>query len=241
MQEMINPTLSIILPTYNERENILILIPEIEKLFQKNKKFLLKEIIVVDDYSTDDTSTACHDLNKRYSNIIVLQKKKEGIGAALRYGYDHAQGDIILSMDSDLSFSVADIPRLLTKIKDGNDLVLGSRHLLYGGYEKQRFATKIKGFVSSVGNKIITRLLNIPIHDFSGNFRAIRRDVWKKINVIEKTNLMLLEMIIKSQKAGLSITEIPVFFQERKYGKSKLNLWTESFRFLYKLFLFSWR
>lgn len=234
-------SVSIVLPTYNERENILILIPKIEKLFQENKTFLLEEIIIVDDYSNDGTTTVCHKLNRKYQNIIVLQKEKEGIGAALQYGYNHTKGDIILSMDSDLSFSVEDILRLLGKIGEGYDFVLGSRHIKGGNYEKRRMTTKIKGVISRLGNTFTTVLLRINVHDFSGNFRAIRKTVWKQINVTEKTNLMLLEMIVKAQRTNISMTEVPVIFQERKYGKSKLKLWRESFRFLYGLLFCRWR
>ncbi len=234
-------TVSIILPTYNEKENIAILIPEIEALFQKKQLYQLKEIIVVDDYSPDGTALLCQELHKKYKNIVVLQKQKQGIGAALRYGYDHAHGDIILSMDSDLSFSVTDIPLLLEKIKQGNDLILGCRHSVQGaGYETKQLGTQIKGFISSFGNKLIPYMLNISVHDFSANFRAIRKDVWHSLLTTEKTNLLLLEMVVKVHKKGYKISEVPVVFSERRFGVSKLNLFAESLRFAYRLLFFYW-
>lgn len=232
-------TVSIIIPTYNEKENISILIPELENLFKEEQPYALKEIIIVDDYSPDATAKLCHELNKKYKNIIVLQKQKQGIGAALCYGYDHAQGEVILSMDADLSFSVNDIPSLLNRIKKGNDLVVGCRHTLQGaGYQKKQFSTFIKGTVSSSGNKIIASLLGIPLHDFSANFRAIRKRVWDSLCTTEKTNLLLLEMIVKANKKKYKISEVPVLFSERRFGKSKLNLFVESLRFLYRLFFY---
>lgn len=228
-------SISIILPTYNERENILILIPAIDAVFRQNKTYVLKEIILVDDYSPDNTAEACLELQEKYPYVRLHQKKKEGIGAALQEGYKLAQSDVIVSMDSDLSFSPEDVLRLLRKIDEGYDLVLGCRHSVKGGYEKSAFMTKIKGSLSSLGNKIIPYIINIDLHDFSANFRAIRKDIWKSLEVKEMTNLFLLEMIIKAQRSGYRITEVPVVFKERKFGKSKLNLFVESLRFMYKL------
>lgn len=239
-QQKRRATVSIILPTYNERENVAILIPEIELLFEKERRWHLQEIIVVDDYSPDGTAGLCRELNKKYRNIVVLQKKKEGIGAALQHGYTMAKGDILVSMDSDLSFSSADIPKVLGKIAEGADLVLGSRYAKEGRYEKKRMGTWIKGNISSLGNKLIRRLIHLKIHDFSANFRGIRKVVWDAIETKERTNLMLLEMIVKAQRRGYAITEVPVLFRERRFGKSKLNLFVESLHFLYKLLFYYW-
>ena len=228
-------SISIVLPTFNEKENIKILIPELEKFFQTYKECILKEIVVVDDYSPDNTAGVCIEMNRKYGNIVLIQKQKEGIGAALQKGYFHAKGDIIVSMDSDLSFEVDDIKKLLEKIEQGYDLVLGCRHLIKGHYEKKELATKIKGTVSSLGNKLIPLFTGIKLHDFSANFRAVKNNVWKSIDVQDQTNFMLLEMIIKTKKKGFKITETPVTFKERVYGKSKLNLFVESLRFLYKI------
>ncbi|MGR3302420.1 MAG: glycosyltransferase [Candidatus Scalindua sp.] len=115
---MSKPSLSIIIPTYNERENIKILIPEIEKTFGH----VNHEIIVVDDNSPDGTAKASEELNKRYGNIrVIVRKKKEGIGAAIREGYNSARNSIILSSDSDLSFTLSDTYRLYEKIQEGYD------------------------------------------------------------------------------------------------------------------------
>ncbi len=234
-------TISIILPTFNERENIGILIQEIEVLFEKTHKHILREIIIVDDNSPDGTAALCKKLSQRYKNLVVCQKEKEGIGVALRYGYNVAKGEIILSMDSDLSFSVVDIPLLLEKIQEGNDLVIGCRHTIQGAkYEQKVISTMVKGFISKTGNMFISLLLGIKLHDFSGNFRAIRKKVWVDIMTTEKSNLLLLEMIVKTHKLGYNIAEVPVIFRERRFGKSKLNLLLESFRFIYRLLFYYW-
>jgi dolichol-phosphate mannosyltransferase len=226
--------LSIVLPTYNERKNISILIPRIESFFKK--KGFRFEIIVVDDSSPDGTFELSRKLNRKYGNIVtVVRKKKEGIGAALREGYDRARGDIIVSSDSDLSFEVADMLRLVEKIEEGYDLVVGSRHMNSSNYEKKKPGTKLKWFISFFGNKMVSAMSGVRIHDFSANFRAIRRRVWRSIETKEKTNSILMEMIVKTRYKGYKIAEIPVVFKDRLYGESKLQLGREAPKFFGKL------
>ena len=166
-------------------------------------------------------------------------KRKEGIGAALRRGYDLAKGDIIVSMDSDLSFSIYDIKKLLIGISRGYSLVLGCRHSLKGGYETKKIQTKIKGAISRLGNKAIPLFVGVDVHDFSANFRAIKKETWQAIKTKDNTNSMLLEMIVKTHRKGYKIMEVPVKFKERRFGESKLSLHKEIFKFIYKLILFS--
>jgi len=222
---MITTELSIILPTYNEQENIDILIPEIEETF-KGVEF---EVIVVDDSSPDRTADHVLALNKLYGNIkLITRPKKEGIGAALVEGYNYARGKIILSSDSDLSFSVKDMKTLFERVKEGNDLVVGCRHAIKGSsYEMKGWLVVIKGLLSKSGNYVLSFLSGMNIHDFSANFRAIRKDCWERLKIEEKTNVMLLEMIIKAGHMGMRIAEVPVSFKDRLYGASKLNMFIE--------------
>jgi len=232
---MKSSSLSIVLPTYNELKNIKILIEQIEKEFKKK----IKLEIIVDDSSPDGTANAARALNKKYKNIrVIVRKNKEGIGAALRDGYNAARNDLILSSDSDLSFSVKDMLKLIDKIKQGYDLVIGSRHMEQGYYEKKVLKTRIKGFVSNTGNKVVRILTGVPIHDFSANFRVIRRDVWRSIKTKEKTNIILLEMILKTYYKKYKVAEVPVAFKDRIYGESKLNLAKEAPKFFMKMLLF---
>lgn len=230
--------LTVVLPTYNELKNIQILIPELEGYL--NDKKIAAEIIIVDDQSPDGTAQAAEKLNKQYDNIrVIVKEKKEGIGAALRIGYTAARGELILSMDSDLSFEITDIEKFIAKIYEGYDLVVGSRHIKEAGYEKKTFNTRVKWFVSKFGNKIVRAITGVPIHDFSANFRMIRRSVWNTIETRENTNSLLLEMILKTKYKGLKVTEIPVTFKDRIYGESKLNLKKEAPKFFVKLFYFT--
>ena len=217
--------MSIILPTYNEKKNIGILIPRIEEEF----KNVRHEIIVVDDNSPDHTANVVLELNDKYGNIRLDRRTvKSGIGAALRHGYNYATGTFILSSDSDLSFSTADMLRLYNKINEGFDLVIGCRHGIKGSYyDMKGFRTSIKGFISRFGNCVLRLLSGINISDFSANFRAIRKEKWEKLCIEQNTNIMLIEMIIKAKYHGMKITQVPVSFKDRLYGKSKLNLFIE--------------
>lgn len=225
--------ISIILPTYNEKENISIIIPKIIHFFEQKK--VVFEILVVDDNSPDGTGQAVLDLAQKYKNIRLINRQtKEGIGAALREGYDSALGRYILSSDADLSFEIVDMGRLYDKIREGYDLVVGSRHTLGGHYEKNNIRTSIKNFISCRGNKLFHFLFPVPITDFSVNFRIIKNDTWHLINTTEKTNFLLFEMIFKTSLKQGKITEIPISFKDRIYGQSKLNLSSEAPKALIK-------
>ena len=223
--------ISVVLPTFNEKKNISILIPKIESIIENTD-----EILIVDDNSPDGTAETARDLNRVYGNIrVIVRKDKMGIGSAIREGYDLAKNEIIISIDSDLSFDPEVIMELKEKIEEGYDMVVGSRHSELGGYEKSRLNTLIKNLASRTGNKIITKITGIRIHDFSANCRAIRRDTWKSIDTKEKSNFFLFETIFKVHRGGYRLMEIPVYFRDRIYGESKLNLKLEIPKFLMKL------
>jgi len=227
--------LSVVLPTYQERENLAILIPQIEDVFSNE----LLEIIVVDDNSQDGTIELIAKLNLKYSNIkLITRPSLQGIGSAIRRGYDEALGDFILSSDADLSFTVGDMRVLYKKINEGFDLVTGYRHG-GGSYEREKISVKVKYLISKFGNKFVHYVSGLGTRDFSANFRIIRKDAWNKIETCENTNALLFEMIIKSFRKGLKITEVPISFTERRFGSSKLNLWKETPKFLIKFIKYS--
>jgi len=224
---------SVILPTYNEKENIRILIPQLESILKKNK--FKSEIIVVDDSSPDGTAEEAKKINKKYNNVkVIVRNKKEGIGAALREGYDNARGRLIFSMDSDMSFDINVMPKILKKLDNGYDLVVGSRYSNEGRYEAKSANIKAKRVVSSLGNKFLRLITGVNIHDFSTNFRGIRREVWQKIQTKENTNTLLFETIVLTDYKNFKVGEESVAFKERVFGKSKLNLSKEAPKFLLK-------
>jgi dolichol-phosphate mannosyltransferase len=226
------PSVSVILPTYNERENIEVLIPDIESVFAG----IPLEILVVDDTSPDGTAEAARALSARYGNVrVILRQKKEGIGAAIRHGLEEAGHEVLISSDSDMSFRAPDMLRLYRKILEGYDLVIGSRHSQGARYEQTHLDIKVKYLISYLGNRCLRVVTGLKLHDFSANFRAIRRNVWRFLDVRERTNTILLEMILKAAYGGLRVAEIPVTFAERLHGESKLNLAVEAPKFLLKM------
>ncbi len=227
---MKNPTFSLVLPTYNEVENIKILIPGVFAIF---KGFDI-EVIVVDDGSTDGTREEVEKLQSTYSDIFLIKREKlEGIGSALIAGYTRASGRYIISCDSDLSFPLEDVKKIAeTLLTDSYDLVQGCRYMKGALYEAPNFKIFEKKIISKIGNILLRLATGIPIHDFSVNCRGMKRDSWRRLSLQSKNNFMLFEMIWRSHKMGLAITEVPVRFFNRKFGVSKLSLEKEAMKFL---------
>ena len=228
-----NPRLTIILPTYNEAENIAELIPRIQDRFSH----VPFRLLVVDDASPDGTANVAHNLNGRYGNIEVLTPPwRRGLGAALRYAYDRATTAYILSSDSDMSFSVDQMLELYETIQArGHDMVLGSRWCPGGSYEAQEFRIRLKKMASAIGNIVVRGLAGLPVTDVSANFRVLRKDAWDRIDAVENTNAMLFEMVFKCHHGGLKVSSIPINFLDRRHGDSKLNLVSEIPKFLVRM------
>ena len=201
--------ISIVLPTYNEAENIKELIPQLKKEFPK------AEILVVDDSSPDGTAKVAKSLGVR----VIVRKKKEGIGAALAEGYRKAKGGIIMSMDADGSISVESVRILLKKLQK-YDLVVGSRYSK-GGSPSGR---KLQKIISALGNKAIKIMCRLPVDDVSLNFKTFRKESLKFFKFNEKTNVIGIEMILDAKPNKLRIGQMPVIFSERHYGASKTKL-----------------
>ena len=229
---------SVVLPTYNERENIVRFIPEIAQAFQADQW----EILVVDDCSPDGTGEAVTRLTDTYPTLRLITKpRREGIGAALRVGYNHARGEIIVSSDADLSFGAEDLRRLVEAVRQESDLVVGSRHVSAASYEASAWRVRWKRWVSRRGNAVLRWIFGIPIHDFSANCRAIRASAWRQIHTQENTNTLLLEMILRCYYGGFRVREKAVTFKERRYGASKLRLSIEAPKFLLKMMKYRWQ
>ena len=231
-------SVSVIIPTYNERENIGILIGQIHDMLGVREH----EILVIDDRSPDGTGAVVKALSQGDSRVrLVTKEMREGIGAALRYGYDLGTMDVLLSLDADLSFDTFEALKLLELIDSGRDLALGCRHKTGGSYEAPTLKVKFKLLVSRLGNRVIRGLVGLDLHDYSANFRAIRRSVWHKILTEQNTNSLLLEMILKVHSCGFKIAEVPVSFADRIHGQSKLNLFIEAPKFLVSLLKYTFQ
>jgi glycosyltransferase involved in cell wall biosynthesis len=217
-----NQSTAIIVPTYNEKENI-------EKLVGKiiGLKINKTKIIIVDDNSPDGTGEIADRLAKKYKGkIIVIHRAcKLGLGSAYKAGFEKVFSDgynFVVTMDADLSHNPKVIPNMLTKLKKF-DMVIGSRYVPGG---------KIIGFgigrtlLSSLAQMINKRLLGINISDSTSGFRAYRVKSLKKIKPFEIKSegySYLIEAIYKLQNMGFTIGEVPIVFTVRRLGKSKIS------------------
>jgi dolichol-phosphate mannosyltransferase len=221
--------LSIVLPTYNERENLRLLVPGIEAAFHD----VAHETLVVDDSSPDGTAEMAEQLRAGYPAVrLVRRPAREGLGAALRHGYDAACGTIILSADSDGSFTPDAMRALFEACTPGVDLVVGTRHLPGGAYDLASERGALKRALSRLGNWAFRRMTGLPVREFSVNFRAIRRCAWERLHTHERSNAFLLEMIAEAAWQDLVIREFPVQVGDRIHGESKLRLSREGPEFV---------
>ena len=233
---------SIVIPTKEEHGNIDRLIKLINKTTKKHR--IDNEILVIDDKSQDGTIQDVEQLQKSQSNLKLIQRanykhffpkypqkwKYIGLGSAHKIGYNLAQGDLIISMDGDLSNHPKELPKLIKKISDGYDVCVGSRYIGGGGSEKN----VINQIVSRFGNSYISVMSGIKISDFSTGYRAIKRNIWEKIKNLQYTNdnNFLIESLYFAHKCKAKISEIPIFFKEREIGVSKTPLVKETLKAL---------
>lgn len=227
---------SIVIPTYNERENIEKLMPNIEKILIKEN--IAGEIIIVDDSSPDGTGKLAEALKKKYKNIRVIHRdKKEGVGSARRLGFSLASNPVIISMEGDNTHNPEYIPKFLQEIKKGADLVIGSRYLkgskIINWPLKRRVISKVANFISRffAGTKIT---------DVTNGYRAFTKSLFSRLKIDSSGYPYNMEFACEAYSKGFKISEIPIVFMDRKKGASKLNVAKEfasfiatAFRFMY--------
>lgn len=212
----------IVIPTFNEAENIEVLLEKILALWITDSK-----IVIIDDNSPDGTGGIVEGLSKKSKNkIVVIQRKgKLGLGSAYKEGFRIAlrqNASVILTMDADLSHDPNAIPELFSELK-GHDLVVGSRYVEGGGivgFPLARYA------LSYLAQALCRFLLGIKIHDSTSAFRAYKADILEKINpetIKSEGYSFLIEVVFRAQEKGAKIKEIPIIFKARERGKSKVS------------------
>lgn len=214
---------SIVIPTYNERENIEKLLPEIFGIFDRGG--IDGSVIVVDDNSPDGTADAVEGLKREFPITLIRRQEKGGIGSAYITGFGKAleQGaDVIVEMDADLSHDPNEIPNFIVNTTNF-DLVLGSRYIKGGGIENWNFIRRI---ISKGGNLVARILLGLDVEDVTTGYRAYRRETLEGIELGSiKSNgyAFQAEMLVRARERGFSIKEMPITFRDRVHGKSKLS------------------
>lgn len=212
----------VVVPTYNEIENIGLLVPQI---LEQDAGF---EVLVVDDDSPDGTGKEADALSKRHpGRVHVLHRQqKEGLGPAYRAGFTRALelgADLIVQMDADFSHPPATLNEMLEEIEDC-DVVLGSRYLK--GITVVNWPIE-RILISYFGNRYAKTATGLPISDITGGFRMMRRAMLERIGferIGSNGYAFQIELNFRLHHFGARITEIPFFFLDRERGESKLTL-----------------
>ena len=212
--------LSIIIPTYNERGNILHLIALLEAVVED-----AHEIIVVDDNSPDGTADAALKASKKFPAVRLLKREgKAGLSSAVMAGVSAAKGERILVMDADISHPPELVPKMAAALKDC-DLVIGSRMLPGGGVKSWPIHRRLISF----GAELLARLaVGVKVSDPLSSFFAMRRETFAATRVRTKGYKILLNILADNR--AFRIIEIPYVFSDRKAGRTKLGA-MEIFRY----------
>ncbi|XP_015591581.1 probable dolichol-phosphate mannosyltransferase [Cephus cinctus] len=223
---------SILLPTYNERENLPIIIWLIVKYMDECGSGY--EVIVIDDGSPDGTQDVAKQLQKIYGEEKILlrpREKKMGLGTAYIHGIKHASGNFIVIMDADLSHHPKFIPKMIELQRYLDlDIVSGTRYIGDGGVYGWDFKRKL---VSRGANFLTQLMLRPGASDLTGSFRLYKTHVLEKLieSCVSKGYVFQMEMIVRARQLNYTIGEVPISFVDRVYGESKLG-GSEIFQFI---------
>lgn len=205
-------TLSIVIPIYNEEENIQILHEKLMEVLDPLEKEY--EILFVDDGSADRTLSILEEIQAKDKHVVVLSLRRNfGQTAAFAAGFDFARGDVIVTMDGDLQNDPADIPKLLELIKD-NDLVSGWR-------KKRKDPFFTRRFPSIAANWLISKVTGVKLHDYGCSLKAYRRDVIKNLKLYGEMHRFIPAV---ASWYGVRIAEVETVHYPRLRGKSKYGI-----------------
>ncbi|MCT9106771.1 polyprenol monophosphomannose synthase [Streptomyces mirabilis] len=213
-------TALVIIPTYNEAENIKKIVGRVRASVPD------AHVLVADDNSPDGTGKLADELAAEDDHVEVLHRKgKEGLGAAylagFAWGLEHGYG-VLVEMDADGSHQPEELPRLLTALK-GADLVLGSRWVPGGRVVNW---PKSREFISRGGSMYSRLMLDVPIRDVTGGFRAFRRETLEGLGLGEVASqgyCFQVDLARRAVKSGFHVVEVPITFVERELGDSKMS------------------
>jgi len=202
-----NELVSIIVPAYNEEENIPFLVDAVDSMIKESG--LHCELIIVDDGSEEETYIKAVEAQKKHNFIKVTRhKRRMGVTEALLSGFKMAEGDIFVYFPADLQYVPEDIPKMVEKIQEGYDIVCGWK---VGKYNKR--------FVSNIYNALSRKLFHTPVHDLN-SIKAFRREI---INEIPWRKDWHRYMVVMAYEQGFNVGEVRVKLYPRRYGKSKFG------------------
>lgn len=220
--------ISILIPIFNEVNTLKAIL---EKIEETSFCGLNKEIILIDDFSTDGTREILSELQDKYK--VFYHDKNTGKGAAIRTGIEHATGDIVIIQDADLEYEPVDYEPLIKLILDGKaDAAYGSR--LSGGKPSRSFM-----FTHLLGNKLLTLITNVlyntTLTDMETCYKAFRADFIKDIKIKSNRFEFEPEITAKILKKGARLYELPISYYGREYGEGKKITWKDGFHAIWAL------
>ena len=215
---------SVILPTYNERKNLPLIVSMLNTSFEEQK--LEYEIVIVEDNSPDGTLEVANQLKQLYGTqrITILSRPgKMGLGSAYMDGLKICTGEYIFLMDADMSHHPKHIPQFIAKQKEEDyDVVTGTRYAQGGGIA----GWDLKRIVISRGANLLANLLLSPgVSDLTGSFRLYKKSVLIDLmkSVKSRAYVFQIEVIVRAKQKGYKVAEVPIIFVDRLYGESKLG------------------
>lgn len=225
----------IIIPTYNERDNIGPLLAQIHEALP------IADVLVVDDNSPDGTGQLADELAKKDPRLKVLHREgKLGLGTAYLTGFRYALDagyDFVFEMDADFSHDPRYLPKLIDEAQSGTDLVLGSRYVTGGGTVNWGVGRQL---ISQGGSLYARSVLGVKVRDLTGGFKCFNRRVLEGINLAEVLSSgygFQIELTYRALKKGFTVKEIPIVFEDRRVGQSKMSrkIFIEAFTVVWKL------
>jgi len=208
-----NPQVSIVVPFYNEEGNVEEMHRRVKAVMEQTGRTY--ELIYVDDGSRDRTYELLKTIYDADPHVRVIKLRRNfGQTAGLQAGFDHARGNVIVSMDGDLQHAPEEIPQFLAKIDEGYDIVSGWR-------VDRKDNALLRKFPSKVANRTMGKLVNIKIHDFGTTFKAYRREVMQSIRLFGELHRFIPALI---SREGFKLTEIPISNINRLKGKSNYGI-----------------
>lgn len=235
-------SLSVVTPTFNEKENIKILVPKILSVFKTFK--IDGEIIIVDDRSTDGTVEILKKFAANHPNVIpVFRLPPPSIARSWFDGFNLASKDVIVCIDADLCHDPGYFPQMLERIGEF-DIVIGSRYLnnRMGMMEDKHFLP----IAFSIIGQFLTRfIIGFKEYDISHSFRMFKKGVFLSVKdqLKHEGNVFLIEFLYYAKKRGFKVAELPIQYGKRIHGTTKLKVWNEGARylkFIFRIILMRW-
>lgn len=223
--------LSVVIPIYNEVRTLLALIERVEDVP------IEKEILLIDDFSTDGTRDLLRGFENTPGYRVIYQPVNKGKGAALREGFRHASGDVVIIQDADLEYNPAEYPKLLQPILDGKaDVVYGTR---FGGYPR-----RVLYFWHTLGNQVLTLICNMLTNrnftDMETCYKMFRREVIQGMPLESNRFGFEPEVTVKLAKGGYKVYEVPIGYDGRTYAEGKKIGLKDAVEALFVMLRYAW-